>query len=231
MPTGRVVRALTGLTVLVAHLRFAVPALADASPLEQLRSSFEHAAETLSASVVLSSAERRRRLQEICDARFGFVEMAKRALGRHWSPRTPAERDKFLTVFRDAVRDRWILALAAHRPERVKYTGEMREARFARIMTVMLDEKGLARTFEYRLYLADAQWKVYDILVEGISVVHHYRSQFERVLARSSFSELLSRMRVGGEPASGTGEQQTRERMTMLALLAQLPGTRPWSLR
>src|SRR6266478_4494624 len=109
--------------------------------------------------------ERRDKLKEVIYQRFDFTEMARRSLGSEWRRRSPEEQREFVKLF----------------------TGLLEQA--------YLDNKGQEFSVNYRLHNQNGDWKVYDVVIEDVSLVNNYRSQFNRVLATSSYEDLVNRMK------------------------------------
>jgi phospholipid transport system substrate-binding protein len=211
---------------LVLLLGFFGFATAASSPREEIHSAVDAVVAASRDPRFKSSAERRRQLQEIIHARFDFAEMAKRSLGRHWPSRTSAERNVFVAAFRELLHDGYLDAIESYRGEKVKYASERRDGGFAEVTTLIINERGREYSINYRLHEDRDQWKVYDVIMEGMSIVNNYRSEFDRVMTRSSFSELLARMKNSQVDAAGRpGKQQSRDRLTVFAALAQIHGS------
>jgi phospholipid transport system substrate-binding protein len=139
--------------------------------------------------------ERRRKLKEILYARFDFNEMAKRSLGSHWQKRTPEEQKEFVQLFTEVLESAYLDKLESYKGEKVRYLNERQEADFAEVSTKVIDGKGEELSLNYRLHSVNGDWKVTDVVVENISLVNNYRAQFNRVLAKSSYGELVQAMK------------------------------------
>ena len=135
------------------------------------------------------------RLREVLDPIFDFNEMAKRALGAHWRRRTPAEQEEFVKLFRDFLERIYSEKVNLYDGEKIVFGRETVENDFAEIESTVINIKGEEIRVIYRLRLADGKWKVYDALVENVSIINNYRSQFDRILSRSSFDELKKLLR------------------------------------
>jgi phospholipid transport system substrate-binding protein len=135
------------------------------------------------------------RLREVLDPIFDFTEMAKRALGSHWRRRTPAEQEEFVKLFRDFLERIYSEKVNLYDGEKVVFGRETVENDFAEIESTVVNIKGEEIHVVYRLRRADGKWKVYDALVENVSIINNYRSQFDRILSKSSFDELKKRLR------------------------------------
>jgi phospholipid transport system substrate-binding protein len=148
--------------------------------------------------------ERREKLRKLIYQRFDFTEMAKRSLGSHWRRRSPDEQKEFIQLFTRLLEDAYLDKIESYNGEQVVYSKERQDDKFAEVDTKIVDKNGRQFSVDYRLHNVDRDWKVYDVLIENVSLVNNYRSQFNRVLARSSFEELLARMKEKGFSAPGT---------------------------
>jgi phospholipid transport system substrate-binding protein len=139
--------------------------------------------------------ERRAELRKAILPRFDFEEMAKRSLGAEWRRLSPAEQKEFVRLFTELLRDSYVTSIESYRGDRVNYHRETHEGRFAEVRTTVGTEQGNEYMIDYRLHLVNPEWKVYDVVIENISIVNNFRSQFRRILNKSSFKELLQTMR------------------------------------
>jgi len=141
-------------------------------------------------------AERQERLHKIAEQVFDWQEMARRALAVHWRQRTPQEQQEFVKLFRDLVEGTYINRLenAIQEKREIQYVGEHQQV-----------------PIEYRLHQVDGRWLIYDVLVEGISLVNNYRSQFNRIITSSSYDDLVQKMRARqGDELSGSPERRVQ---------------------
>ncbi len=134
--------------------------------------------------------ERIDRLRAIAHPIFDFEEMAKRALGPHWRKRTQAEQQEFVKLFRDFLEKIYSDRVDLYAGGKVIFGRETVEEEFAQVESTVINAKGEELSLVYRLRRADGKWKVYDAVVENISIVNNYRSQFDRVISKDSFDEL-----------------------------------------
>lgn len=139
--------------------------------------------------------ERREQLRQVIFARFDFAEMARRSLGPEWRRRTPAEQQEFVNLFTDLLQDSYIGTIEAYSGDKVGYNRELQEKDNAEVQTTLTTKGETAYSINYRLRLVDKDWKVYDVVIENISVVNNYRSQFNRVISKSSYEELVRAMK------------------------------------
>ena len=126
---------------------------------------------------------------------FDYDEMAKRALGSHWRNRTPAEQEEFARLFRDFLERIYSDKVDLFKGEKVIFGRETIDRDFAQVESTIIGEKGEGFLVVYRLKQTNGSWKVYDAVIENISIVNNYRSQFDRVITGASYQELVKRLR------------------------------------
>ena len=139
--------------------------------------------------------ERRKRLKQAIYRRFDFTEMARQSLGREWRRLTPAERDQFTLLFTDLLERIYIDRLQFLDDDEIDFLGERRDGDYAEVESRILSINGRDISIKYRAFLVDGEWKIHDIVAENVSLVNNYRSQFKRILAKSSYDELVRRIR------------------------------------
>lgn len=139
--------------------------------------------------------ERVERLKEIINPIFDYEEMARRTLGAHWRRRTPAEQQEFMKLFRAFLETVYSEKVDLYDGERAVYGRETIDQDYAEVESKVTNAKGEESPVLYRLKRTDGKWKVYDAVVENVSIVSNYRSQFDRVLTKSSFEELKRLLR------------------------------------
>jgi phospholipid transport system substrate-binding protein len=137
--------------------------------------------------------ERQTKLREAIEPNFDFEEMAKRSLGSHWQSRSPEEQARFVTLFTNLLEASYLDKIESYVGEKFLYLRETQEGGFSEVATKIIDQ-GEEVAINYKLHSADGSWKIYDVLIENISLVNNYRSQLNRILATASFDELLQRL-------------------------------------
>lgn len=142
-------------------------------------------------------SQRREEILQIVDEYFNFNEMARRALGRPWKDQSPEKQREFVMLFKNLLFNTYVDRVEAYTGsnERVMYDEERIEGEYAMVRTRVSSSKSADVRVEYRLRQAGGEWKVYDVVVEGISFIENYRSQFNSILAGQSFDSLLNRLR------------------------------------
>ena len=138
--------------------------------------------------------ERREKLRQIVLPRFDFAEMAKRALGSNWN-RYPNQQREFVTAFTQLLEETYADHIEAAKGDKVVYLNERTEKDYAEVATKVISPNGEETSMTYKLHAVESDWKVYDIVVENVSVVNNYRAQFNRVLSNASLEELIKRIK------------------------------------
>lgn len=196
----RVPMTLTAALLLCATAT-AAPAM---TPTETVKTRVESALQSLSQTSGGSpeSIEQRRvELRRAADSLFDFTEMGRRALGRHWADRTPAEREEFVKLFTDLIARSYIGKIDHYAGETIAYTAERVDGDEASVQSRVVTAKGSQIPLEYRLHRVNDDWSAYDVFVENVSLVGTYRSQFDRIIRSESFASLLRRLREKGQVA------------------------------
>ena len=168
------------------------------APLDLVRTTVDRAIQILK-DPKLSSPDKKKervdRLREALDAIFDYEEMAKRALGYHWRQRTPPEQEEFVKLFREFLERVYSDKIGLYGGEQVRFGREVMDNEFAQVESTIIQPKGEEIAVVYKLRQVNSQWKVYDAIVENISIVNNYRSQFDRVISSSSYEALVKRLR------------------------------------
>lgn len=190
-------RSIVSLLLLLGLLMVTSPSRAG-SPTEQVRATVDKVLTILRSPILKSKEEieaQRTQLIEVIYPRFDFTEMAKRSLGPHWARRTPEEQREFVGIFAALMGRAYADNIESYASQNVLYTRESEEQNYAQVDTRVVSDNQPPVTINYKLHSVDNEWKVYDLVIENISIVNNYRSQFDRVLARSSFAELVRTMK------------------------------------
>ncbi|HEY1267955.1 MAG TPA: ABC transporter substrate-binding protein [Candidatus Binatia bacterium] len=148
--------------------------------------------------------ERREKLRQVIYPRFDFAEMAKRSLGPHWNRISPQQQQDFVRVFTGLLENAYAEQIEASEGEKVRYTREQIDGDSAEVFTKVITPKGEEVAINYKLHKVGSDWKAYDVIVENISLVNNYRSQFNRVLANASFDELMRKMQQKSPDVKGS---------------------------
>lgn len=143
----------------------------------------------------VSTAERRADIRKVAENLFDFQEMSRRSLGPTWESVSPAEQAEFVRLFASLISNAYMGKIEQYTGEPITYVGEQVEGDEASVLSRVVTPKGAQIGIEYRLYRTGERWAVYDVRVDGISLVGSYKAQFNRLLQRGSFTELLKQLR------------------------------------
>ncbi len=138
---------------------------------------------------------RTKKIRDIVNQRFDFEEMAKRSLALNWAKRTPDERKEFVALFSDLLENTYVKKIERYENEKVAYLDERITGQYAVVRTKILKAQEAEIPVEYRIFKKGGKWEVYDIIVEGVSLVNNYRSQFSQIIRSSSYEELVKKLR------------------------------------
>ena len=199
MLTRSRVLALTITVMLTAGVARDVAAAAEAgtgAPTEQLRSRVERVVTILEdAELKTKPAARRAALRTAASDIFDFTEITRRSLGRHWQTATPAEREDLVALMTALLERSYLGRIEQYSGERIVFAGETAEADLATVRTRLVGKGGVETPVDYRVYKVGERWLVYDVSVEGVSLVANYRAQFNKILQTSSTQGLVERLR------------------------------------
>jgi phospholipid transport system substrate-binding protein len=143
-----------------------------------------------------NSKTRSARIREVIEKGFDFAEMAKRSLGIYWKQRTPEEQKEFVSLFSDLLEDTYIRKIERYENEKVTYVGERTEGQYSTVKTEILGTNGVEVPVDYRIFMKGQKWEVYDIVIEGVSLVNNYRSQFYQIIGSGSYADLAKRLKA-----------------------------------
>ena len=188
--------------VMISALTFIAPQVRAGLPTDQVKATVEKALVVLKDpgfKQPTKQQERRDKLRQILFARFDFTEMAKRSLGANWRQRTPQEQQEFVRLFTEVIERAYADIIESYTDEKIVYVNERVDGAYADVHSKILTSKGEEYSVNYKAHLVSNEWKVYDVVAENISLVNNYRSQFSRVIAKSSYEELVRRLRDKAE--------------------------------
>jgi phospholipid transport system substrate-binding protein len=174
------------------------PSASPGEPTEAIRAAVNRGVEILNGAKTDGGKEMAGtigRLKKVVYPLFDFEEMAKRSLGAHWRRLDPQRQKEFVTLFTDLLEKTYANSINLYDGQKVVYTGETIDQDYAEVGTKIVSKKEGAYSADYKLHRVAGNWKVYDIVAEGISVVNNYRSQFNRVIVNSSVEELMKKLK------------------------------------
>jgi phospholipid transport system substrate-binding protein len=184
------------------------PASADAgAPTDQLRSSVDQMVKVLDDPALKADSraqDRRAAIRKEAQVVFDFGETAKRALGRHWQGLSEKDRQEFTGLFTDLIERAYISKIERYSGERIAYAGESVEGGLATVRTRFVTKQGTEIPVDYRMQQRGDRWLVNDVMVEGVSLINNYRTQFDKIIQTSSYAELVRKMKAAEVSAPGS---------------------------
>jgi phospholipid transport system substrate-binding protein len=158
------------------------------------------------------AADRRAAIRAIANEIFDFRELSQRTLARHWQGRTAAERDEFVELFTDLLERSYIGKIETYSGgERVQYVAETLDGDQATVRTKIVTRTATEIPIDYRMHRTGERWLVYDVTIEGVSLVANYRTQFNRIIQQSSFKGLITKLAAKkGEAVAADGGPNKR---------------------
>lgn len=140
--------------------------------------------------------QRRIAISKVADEIFDFGDMAKRALGPHWAQRTPAERGEFVRLFTELIQRAYVSKVDHHAAATtMTFRGETVDNDYAVVLTTIPLSNGSKMPLDYRMHSTRDHWQVYDLSIDGISLVANYRAQFNKVIRTSSYATLVTKLK------------------------------------
>jgi phospholipid transport system substrate-binding protein len=200
-----------GVLMLLLATAAPTPASND-GPVQELRTRVDRAVQILADPATKGPdklAERRARIRKLADEIFDFNEMSKRALGVHWQQLQPGDRERFVRSFADLLDRAYFEKIDSYSGEKVHYMPAKVEGDLATVQTRVKTDKGTEIPVDYRMHRGNGRWLVHDVIIEGVSMVSNYRSQFDRIIRTSSVNELIKRMET--QAAGQAGSASPRE--------------------
>jgi phospholipid transport system substrate-binding protein len=167
-------------------------------PTDQLKGAVERVLKTLDDPALKGDArlgDRRVAVRKIANEIFDFSEIAKRSMARHWQPLSEAQRTEFVGLFADLLERSYISKIETYGGEKIQYTAERADGEFATVSTRIVTKNGTEVPVDYRMIKRADRWLVYDVSIEGVSLVSSYRTQFNKIIQTTSYNGLVSKLR------------------------------------
>jgi len=202
-------------------------------PTDQLKAHIDQVVKILEDPALKGESkvtERRAAVRTVANDLFDFAEMAKRTLARHWQGQTAQEREEFARLYADVLERAYISKIELYGGgAKIRYGREQLDGNFATVTTKITTRQGLDVPVDYRMLRQGDRWLVYDVAIEGISLVSNYRSQFNQIIQTSSYEELVRRMKAKQEEfrAPAPSSAPIPGRASGLSSRSSLPGRVP----
>jgi len=146
-----------------------------------------------------NEAKRRAALKRAIGGIFDYEEMAQRSLGVHWKKRTPAEQKEFVGLFSTLLENSYAGKIESYNNEKIVYDAESVDADYAEVKSRIVTAKRDEFSMDYRLMKEGARWMVYDVVIEGVSLVSNYRTQFNKIVVNQGYGQLVKKLKEKSE--------------------------------
>jgi phospholipid transport system substrate-binding protein len=167
-------------------------------PLDTVKSNVNSVLEVLRDPKLKGEAGRKakeQRVQAAAEKLFDFVELSKRTLGLSWNNFTPEQRKEFVQLFENVLKDAYVEKITAYTNEQVNFTKEMALSETTVEVQSVVITKGSQIPIDYRVIKKETEWRVYDVVIEGVSLINNYRTQFREILGNNPPEKLLEALR------------------------------------
>jgi len=155
---------------------------------------------------------RRKALREVIDQRFNYHQMVRRALAKNWRDRSDQERREFTGLFKKLLENSYASKLESYSDETINYTDEVIKGKYALVKTEVV-RKANTIAVDYKLINGDGVWKIYDFVIEGVSMVRNYRSQFSKIIRKDSYEALVRRLTDKVNDLESDAQKTTPEKL------------------
>ena len=186
------------LLVLAASLLIA--AVACASPTDDVKKTVDEVVRIVADKEMKKhEVKRRQALKKTISTIFDYPEMAKRSLGKHWNTRSAAEKKQFSELFATLLENSYAGKIESYNNEKIVYIKELLEDDHAEIKSKVVTANRDEFTLDYRLFKQNGKWMVYDVVIEGVSLVSNYRSQFNKIITANGYDTLVKKLQSKNE--------------------------------
>ena len=141
-----------------------------------------------------AEAAKRDKIRKIIGEMFDFTTLSKLTLGRYWKKFSPDEQKEFVSLYQSILEKVYMDRILEYTGEKVSFTKEIMLSKKKAEVRSELITASKSIPIDYRMYLKDGEWKAYDLVIEGVSLVKNYRSQFNQILSKESPQELLEKL-------------------------------------
>jgi len=139
--------------------------------------------------------ERKQKLWEEISPSFDFEEMAKRAMGKYWRERSPQEKREFIELFANNIKGAYMRRTDSRFGEKIISLNEEQNNDYARVQALLIKRTVGKVSADFRLIRKDKEWRICDVIFEGVSLANNYRSQIYSFLTKSSYEDLVQKLK------------------------------------
>jgi len=171
-----------------------------ANPIEEVKKTVDEVVRIVAdKEMKKNESKRRQALKKSISTIFDYSEMAKRSLGKHWNVRTAAEKKQFAELFATLLENSYAGKIESYNNEKIVYIKEVIEEEYAEVKSKVVTAARDEFTLDYRLFKQNGKWMVYDVIIEGVSLVSNYRSQFNKIITANGYGALVKKLQSKSE--------------------------------
>jgi phospholipid transport system substrate-binding protein len=171
------------------------PSLAG-EPTDHIKKTTDKMITILSDPVLKNNVEERRKmLRNAVNERFDWREMARRSLADHWKSLSEEEKKEFVPLFTDLLENTYMNRIENYSGDKVDYDDEKVKGEYSLVKVTIFTDKQVAIPVAYKMKKKGPEWMIYDVSIEGVSLVNNYRQQFDSVILSSSYQELVEKLK------------------------------------
>jgi phospholipid transport system substrate-binding protein len=183
------------IVALVLIFGIATPGLAG-EPTDHIKKTTDKMIAILNDPVLKNNvAERRKMLRTTLNERFNWTEMARRSLANHWQGLTPEEKNEFVPLFTDLLENTYMGRIENYSGDKVNYIGERVKGNYSLVKVTIFTDKQTEIPVVYKMKKEGLEWIVYDVSIEGVSLVKNYKQQFDSIILSSSYQGLVEKLK------------------------------------
>ena len=182
-------------TILILLALCLTTTYAFATPTDDVRKTVDQVVSIVASKEMKHNpGKRRQALKRSISVIFDYSEMAKRSMGKHWNNRSAAEKKQFTDLFATLLENSYAGKIESYNNEKIVYLRETVDANRAEVKSKVITSKHDEYTLDYRLLNENGKWMVYDVVIEGVSLVSNYRGQFNKVITSNGYAELVKKL-------------------------------------
>ena len=179
---------------LMVHLSMVSECFAGSEVTSQLKGTIEKVIKITQDEALKNDKQARRvALRKTIAKRFNYRQMVRRSLAKNWDARSDQERQEFIALFKSLLENSYANKLEAYQDEKINYVDEIVKGKYALVKTEVV-RKSSTIGVDYKLIQENGNWKVYDFVIEGVSMIRNYRSQFTKIIRRDSYEVLVQKL-------------------------------------
>ncbi|BDV43966.1 organic solvent tolerance ABC transporter substrate-binding protein [Geotalea uraniireducens] len=194
------------LPILLLTFAASVPAYAQPTPTETVKKTVDEVVRIVSDKELKkpqNEKKRRDSLKKAIGAIFDYTQMSERSMARHWRDLSPAQKKDFVGLFETLLENSYAGKIESYNQEKILYQKEIIDGQYAEVRSKVVTPKRDQYSLDYRLINEGGQWKVYDVVIEGVSLVSNYRTQFNRIITDQGYNELVKKLRTKSQEIKG----------------------------